>query len=251
MSISTVARSTGRWLAAGAALAAAGYASWAAYSWLTYGHPRRAASREDRDSVLDRFIPRYDVAERHRVNVNAPAAVTFEAATHMNLLAPPAIRAIFKARELVLGSDAGLEPPPGSFIDQMVAIGWGVLAEVPGREIVMGAVTQPWMANVVFRPLPPTEFAAFAEPGYVKIVWTLRADAVGPLQSIFRTETRVSTTDSVARSKFRRYWSLASPGIILIRKLSLQPLKADAERRARTLAAVPTAELEEREASHA
>ena len=251
MSAKTVARSTGRWLATGAALAAAGYASWVAYSWLMYGRPRSAASRQDRDSLLDRFMPRYDVVERHHVNVDAPAAVTFEAATQMNLLASPAIRAIFRARELVLRSDAAPAPAFGSFIDQMVAIGWGVLAEVPGREIVMGAVTQPWMANVVFRALPPAEFAAFAEPGYVKIVWTLRADAIGPAQSIFRTETRVSTTDPVARSKFRRYWSLASPGIILIRKLSLAPLKADAERRARTRAAVPTAEIEEPEASHA
>jgi hypothetical protein len=216
-----------------------------------YGYPRPAASRKDRDSLLDRFMPRYDAVERHHVNVDAPAAVTFEAATQMNLLASPAIRAIFRARELVLRSDAAPPPPRGSFIDQMVAIGWGVLAEVPGREIVMGAVTQPWMANVVFRSLPPAEFAAFADPGYVKIVWTLRADAVGPAHSIFRTETRVSTTDSFARAKFRRYWSLASPGIVMIRKLSLQPLKADAERRARTRAAVPTAKLEEREAWHA
>ena len=250
MDTRTAVGSTARWLAAGAALAAAGYASWAAYSWLTYGHPRRPAPADDRDSLLDRFMPYYDVAERHRVHVDAAAAVTFEAATHMNLLASPAIRAIFKARELVLRSDAAPAPPRGSFIDQMAAIGWGVLAEVPGREIVMGALTQPWLANVVFRAMPPSEFKSFNEPGYVKIVWTLRADAIGAAHSIFRTETRVSTTDPVARAKFRRYWSLASPGIILIRRLTLKPLKADAERRARALADVPTTELEDPEGSH-
>jgi len=207
MDTRTAVGSTARWLAAGAALAAAGYASWAAYSWLTYGHPRRPAPGDDRDSLLDRFMPYYDVAERHRVNVDAAAAVTFEAAR-------------------------------------------GVLAEVPGREIVMGALTQPWLANVVFRALPPSEFKSFNEPGYVKIVWTLRADAIGAAHSIFRTETRVSTTDPVARAKFRRYWSLASPGIILIRRLTLKPLKADAERRARALADVPTTELEDPEGSH-
>jgi hypothetical protein len=251
MSAKNVARSTGRWFAIGAALAAAGYASWAAYAWLMYGHPQPPASGQDRDSLLDRFMPHYDVVERHHVNVDAPAAVTFEAATEMNLLASPAIRAIFRARELVLRTDPTPPLAPGSFIDQMKAIGWGVLAEVTGREIVMGAVTQPWMGNVVFRALTPAEFAAFAEPDYVKIVWTLRADAIGPVQSMFRTETRVSTTDRVARAKFRRYWSLASPGIVLIRKLSLQPLKADAERRARARATVPTTEFEEPEASHA
>lgn len=97
----------------------------------------------------------------------------------------------------------------------------------------MGAVTQPWMADVVFRPLPPEEFTAFHEPGYVKIVWTLPADPVGPTESVFRTDTRALATDQMARAKFRRYWSFLSPGIILIRWASLGPLKAGAERRAR------------------
>ena len=110
-------------------------------------------------------------------------------------------------------------------------IGWGVLADIPGREIVMGAVTQPWMADVVFRPLPPDEFVAFHEPDYVKIVWTLRADPLGATESIFRTQTRVITTDSVARAKFRRYWAFASPGTVLIRWALLGPLKTEAERR--------------------
>jgi hypothetical protein len=106
-----------------------------------------------------------------------------------------------------------------------------VLAEVPGREVVMGAATQPWLPDVVFRPLPPEEFATFCEPDYVKIAWTLRADPVSATDSIFRTETRVTTTDGPARAKFRRYWAFVAPGVILIRRLSLGPLKADAERR--------------------
>jgi hypothetical protein len=108
-----------------------------------------------------------------------------------------------------------------------------VLAEVPGREIVMGAVTKPWDANPAFRTLPPDEFAAFSEPDYVKIVWTLRADPVGAARSIFRTETRVLATDLTARARFRWYWSFFSPGISLIRWASLGPLRKEAERRAR------------------
>jgi len=97
-------------------------------------------------------------------------------------------------------------------------------------------VTQPWQPNVVFRGLAPEEFRVFREPGYVKIIWTLRADPVGDTESIFRTETRVATTDPAARAKFRWYWARFSPGIILIRRLMLGPLRADAERRARQAA---------------
>ena len=99
----------------------------------------------------------------------------------------------------------------------------------------MGAVTQPWLADVIFQPLPPEQFAQFNEPGYVKIAWTLRADRAGATRSVFRTETRVVATDPAARTKFRRYWSFASPGIVLIRWLMLRPVKAAAEARARTL----------------
>jgi hypothetical protein len=98
----------------------------------------------------------------------------------------------------------------------------------------MGAVTQPWYANVVFRPLPSDEFVSFNEPDFVKIVWTLRVDPTGPHDSVFRTETRVVTTDAAARSKFRWYWARFSPGIVLIRRLSLGPLRRDAERLARS-----------------
>ena len=108
-----------------------------------------------------------------------------------------------------------------------------MLAEIPGREIVAGAVTRPWEADVVFHAIPADEFAAFDEPGWVKIAWTLRADPCGARKSVARTETRVVTTDPIAREKFRRYWALVSPGILLIRRISLRIVKREAERRAR------------------
>jgi hypothetical protein len=107
------------------------------------------------------------------------------------------------------------------------------LAELPGREIVMGSVTQPWLADVVFRPLPPERFAAFDDPDHVKIAWTLRVDPAGAGESIFRTETRVTTTDATARRRFRRYWSRIAPGVVLIRWMSLRLVTAEAERRSR------------------
>jgi hypothetical protein len=190
-------------------------------------------------------MPNYEVVERHHVRVAAPAEITFAAATEMDLQQSAIVRAIFKGREWILGSHAPRNQATRAFLVQMRAIGWGVLAEVPGREIVMGAVTRPWMADVVFRALPPDTFAAFEEPDYVKIAWTLRADPIGGAESVFRTETRAATTDPTARAKFRRYWSFVSPGIIVIRWMSLGTLKADAERRARAATSgSPTTELE-------
>jgi hypothetical protein len=233
MSVHGFVRSGVRWLAAGAGLAAGSYAAYAGLAWSRYGHPRRPSVAEGADVLLDRFMPEYEVAERHQIRVAAPAEVALSAAADVDLEDSRIVRAIFKARELVMGARPDEAARPRAFLARVKSLGWGLLAEVPGREIVMGAVTQPWKADVVFRALPPAEFAAFREPGYVKIAWTLRADPAGPGESWACTETRVATTDPAARAKFRRYWSLASPGIIVIRHATLRLVKAEAERRAR------------------
>jgi hypothetical protein len=104
-----------------------------------------------------------------------------------------------------------------------------MVAEIPGREVVYGAVTQPWKANVVFRGLAAEDFKNFREPGFVKILWTLRVDPATPSDCTFRTETRVVTTDDDARRRFRWYWARFSPGIVLIRQIALRLLKKQAE----------------------
>jgi len=102
---------------------------------------------------------------------------------------------------------------------------------------IMGAVTRPWEADPVFRAVLPADFAKFDEPGYIKIVWTLRADPAANGESVLRTETRVIATDAQARKRFRRYWSFLSPGIIAIRRVLLPAAKAEAEGRWRKIAA--------------
>ncbi|MGE3958743.1 MAG: hypothetical protein AB7H96_18665 [Vicinamibacterales bacterium] len=229
------ARHAVAWASGAAGVAAGAYAAWAGSAWLRYGHvapPSPAAA----DPLLDHFMPVYEVVERHHIRVGAPADVTYAAAKEMDLTRSRIVRAIFRTRELLLGAEPEHAARPSGIVALTQSLGWGVLAEHPGRELVMGAVTQPWMANVVFRALPPDTFAGFEEPGFVKIAWTLRADPLDATRSVFRTETRVIATSADARVKFRRYWAWLSPGIIIIRRLSLRPLKAEAERRGRVAA---------------
>ena len=215
---------------AGLGLAAAAYGAYVAVTWYRYGNPA-APAPEERDALLDRFMPAYDIVERHHVSVSAPADVTLAAACEMDLQGSRLVRTIIKAREAILGAIPDDRQRPHGLFAEMQSLGWGVLANVPGREVVVGSVTRPWEANVTFRALDPDRFAAFSEPGYVKIAWTLRADALSATESIFRTETRAIATDETARARFRKYWSLLSPGIILIRLAILRPLKTEAERR--------------------
>jgi hypothetical protein len=224
-----VLKTAGRALAATAAVAAAGYGTLVVLNRMRYG--AKGSTPGVKDSLLDRFIPDPEVAEHHHIDINAPADVVMSTAREMELLKSPVIRAILKTRELVLGGEPDTRPHPQQMLDQMQSIGWVVLAEKAGREICLGAVTQPWEAAPVFRSIPAEQFRDFAEPGYVKIAWTLRADPIDEHRSAFHTETRVTTTDAAARERFRNYWSFVAPGVQVIRLAMLRPLRRAAEKR--------------------
>jgi len=230
MSTRSILATSLRWSAAAAGLAAAGYAAYVGTTWARYGHPAPPLP-DERDELLDRFLPVYDVVDRHHVHVAAPAAVTLATAAQVDLFDVFAVRAVFKGRQLMLRGALDERPRPRGLLAEVRSLGWVVLAEIPGREIVLGAVTRPWEANVIFRSIPAEAFAAFDERDYVKIVWTLRADPAGDSASIFRTETRAAATDPWARVQFRRYWAFLSPGIILIRRMMLGQVQAAAEGR--------------------
>ncbi len=228
MTAGFVGRAT-RWAALGIGVAAATYGAVVAATYYRYGNPPPPGP-DEADPVLDAFMPSYEVAERHQVRVLAPAGITLRAAAEVNLQDSAVVSAIFRARELALGADAAAAAQPLGLLAQTLALGWRVLHEEPGRAIVVGAVTQPWEANVIFRGLAPDEFKSFHEPNYVKIVWTLRVEALSPAETLFRTETRAVATDPTARARFRWYWARFSPGIVLIRQVMLRQIKADAER---------------------
>lgn len=180
---------------------------------------------------LDRFIPAADFGDRHETIVRAPASVAFETAASFDLTSIPLVKAIFWLRGKVLGATAPPPTMPAGLVAATSAIGWGELSRVEGRELVMGAVTAPWMADVTFRSVPPDQFAAFAEPDLVKIAWTIEAEPLDSERSLLATETRVVATDEEARRKFRRYWLVFGAGIVLIRLLALPAMRRAAEKK--------------------
>jgi hypothetical protein len=177
-------------------------------------------------------MPVADVTERHETLVHAPAAIVMDVAKTFDMQSVPLIRAIIWMRGKILGATPLPARRPQGLVAETLGLGWGVLAERPGRELVVGAVTQPWQADVKFTAVAPDRFAAFAEPDLVKIVWTLEAEPLGPKLTRFRTETRVQATDGAAWKRFRRYWRWAGVGMVLIRWLLLPRLRREAEGRA-------------------
>lgn len=213
-----------------------------ARNWYRYG---KVPSNGTSDALLDQFMPTYEVREHHETRVAAPLEFAYDALRAMDMNRSRLVRGVFRARELALRAKPEPVPEFKGFLEQAQSLGWGILAEEPGHEIVLGAITKPWLANVHFESLEPAEFAAFKEPGYVKIAFTMAAAPVDAMSSIVKTETRVTTTDKYARNRFRRYWAVVSPGVRLIRVEALRLVRADAERRfqaARDTTVEPVAE---------
>jgi hypothetical protein len=176
------------------------------------------------------FVPTPYVSDHHEIVIEAPADLVFFDATRLNVQSLPIVRAIFRTRAWLMGDT--VEPPakPLGIVAETMVLGWALLAHTPCRSIVMGAAARPWTRNVTFRTIPPDEFVAFAEPDYVKIVWTLEAEPIGPERTRFRTETRVEPTDDAARRKFFWYWMAFGIGVRFIHWNMLRQLRRKALR---------------------
>lgn len=201
-----------------------GWAGYAGVSWLRYGHPDTRA-----DTLLDRFMPVYEVAERHEIVMHAPPGVALAAGRNLDFQQSPVIRAIFRGREWLMRVQPVADTLPRGLLAETQRLGWRILVDDPGRRLVVGAVTQPWESQVVFRGLAPEHYAAFDSAGYAKIIWTMEVDSLGPALTRLRTITRVHTTDATSARRFRRYWSITSPGIRLIRWQGLRVARRAAE----------------------
>ncbi len=208
-------------------VAAAAYLSYAAVAWARFGNTKRASS------LLDESMPQYDVCLDHETKIDAPAALAFDAMRETDLERSPIVQALFRARQILMRGHHPEREPRHALLEQLDDLGWRIVGEETGRELVFGAVTKPWESEPVFRGLSPVEFKRFDIPGYVKIAFNLRIDPLGEHASIARTQTRALATDPQSRRRFRRYWVLLSPGIEMVRIVLLAQLRAEAEERAK------------------
>ena len=188
-----------------------------------------AAARARPAMRIDRYVPVSDVRDYHEARVAAEPPRAYAALRALDLNRSGIVRALFAIRTLPTCLREGRPParPSRPFLVEALGAGFVVLEEDPGREIVVGAVTQPWQPVVRFRGLPPEEFVRFSEPGFTKIAWNLAARPLESGGTRVSIETRVAATDPVSRRRFRRYWFFASSGIRLIRVLALRMLRKD------------------------
>ena len=105
--------------------------------------------------------------------------------------------------------------------------GFHLLAEEPGRELVVGSVGRFWKLRIPYASVTPADFPAFSTPGYGKLAWNLRVDPREGGGAWVSAELRVTTTDEAAWARFRRYWWLVGRFSHAIRRLILHQFQRE------------------------
>lgn len=201
------------------------------------GKGKFVALRES-ELLIDKYLPIYDVQHHHETIVTAQPAHAYRVLRSMDFYRSPVIRALFAIRSLpawFLGRNksAARKTSDQPFLDFALSIGWQILEEIPDQELVVGAVTKPWEADVEFQGMSGPELVAFNEPDFTKIVWNIAVKEETDERCRVILETRVAATDDASRSKFRKYWFVFGPFIGLIRRIILRMLKRELKRPAK------------------
>jgi len=194
-------------------------------------------------SELDRFVPEWQFAERHALRVHAPPERVEEAIHAVTASDIRFFRILTWIRQPRLPGrqapenilNASAERP---ILDVALSSGFIQLAELPGRELVVGALV---LVPAELRRLPPAElarlrrewsperFRALASPGYAKAAMSFVVGDRGDGWTDLTTETRVVATDAGALRRFRAYWRTIYPGSSLIRRQWLAAIRNRAE----------------------
>jgi hypothetical protein len=180
--------------------------------------------------LLDELMPAYHFRERHAIGVRASREAALAA---LRSLRPEELRVltVLMAARNLPSRLRGRRPPSWSsepLLDQLLARGFVVLAEEPGREIVLGVIGRFWTPDAWASEPEPVlrgaqEFMEFDVAGYAKAAANFRVQGSGP--TTVTTETRILATDSVGKRKFALYWALIRPGSGLIRHDLLRAIR--------------------------
>ena len=178
-------------------------------------------SRASSHTAIDEFLPEYHFREFHSATIPGGTDLAMRAIQATTFGDLQVYRVLMSIRQIA----GGHKPNPQANDRPILATMAGPrgpfspLAE-RDRELVFGALMKP---SGGIRRIPADQFAAFHEPGWVKVAWNIRVveDAAGVRVS---TETRILATDDASARQFSRYWHAVYPGTAIIRRMWLRAI---------------------------
>lgn len=175
--------------------------------------------------MLDAIIPTPRLLETEHADLAAPPARVWQLLRHGDLATSPLIRALFAVRTLpdrLHGKPVNLALRVDDFRSSPERPGFQLLAEDALHEFAVGKV---WQLEIPFVHVSSAaEFAAFRQPGFIKVAWAIRTLPRGEQDCRLEFELRVDAVDEESWAKFERYFRLIGPASRFIRRTALDSL---------------------------
>lgn len=172
-------------------------------------------------TALDQVLPTPRKLELSSVDLALPPERAWHLVRHEDLARSALVKALFALRTLpsrFTGTVEKVELRLDAIASSAEHPGFQILID-DAREVVVGAIGKVWQLDIPFVHVEDaTAYAAFAEPGWVKVAWALRVSPWGEQGSRVEIEVRVDATDDASWKRFQRYWLLIGPGSHFIRR---------------------------------
>jgi hypothetical protein len=184
--------------------------------------------------LLDHYLPTFEVTQIQHAVVDRPPAAAYDRLRHLDFMSSRLVRTLVNAQAVpdrisrrLRGRQQLPAYPRHAGLDDMLATeAWTLLAEDPGRELVLGLL---WPLGRPGAPMPkvtPQQWTAFTEPGYAKVAWSLTARSYGSGRTLLTSEARTQTTDAATSRRFRLVWRGLGPFAALLKRRMLDMAKA-------------------------
>jgi hypothetical protein len=184
-----------------------------------------------RRTELDAFVPAYQFNEIHSIEIHAPRERVYQALQTVTADEVSLYRTLTWLRRFGhSGGESMLNPAAGApLLEVAKRSGFLLLAEEPGREIVLGTAVLTPRGFRAKRDPTPEDFKSLQQPGLALAAMGFLVEDAGPGVCLLSTETRIHATDDSALRRFARYWRVIYPGSALLRRSWLRAIKRRAE----------------------
>jgi hypothetical protein len=188
--------------------------------------------------LIDEYLPEYHARECHDTVIQAGATEIYTTLRTADLGNSVIMRVLLGLRAIpaLLVQSPGVRKElrnkkgfPALTLDHFFSHGFALLAETPGKELVIGLAGRFWSASGGLLTTDAMKFRRTLPAGTAKAAWNFSLEEIAPGRTRVATETRVLCADAASLRAFRCYWLLVRPFSGLLRRLMLHSLRRAAE----------------------
>ena len=181
--------------------------------------------------LIDSFAPKPDAVETHSIVINATRETVYHILRTADLGSSFIIKVLLAVRSLpgFIARSCAMPQNRKITLQTLIESGFGLLAEKPGEEIVLGITGRFWRPAGNVSPFNRPDFDRAVPAGLARGIWNFSVSERVPGRTVLTTETRVTCGDPASRRKFLAYWLVVRPFSGLIRLIMLKRVRKIAE----------------------